>query len=120
MNRQNPETLTKVAQKYLSLGIIDGGNFYLDKAMSLNSRYFPAIYAKGVVAEKTKKYKEALIHFQRSLVLDPKNPTIYIDLIRVNLLENNDVEASRYLKTMKLIFGNSQLVQQAENLFPPA
>lgn len=116
MNQNEPELLMKVAQKYLSYGIVDGGKFYIKKSLDTNPRYYPALNAEAVVAESEKKYELARKHRERNLSFDPYNLENQLGLIRICLAERNPVQAQKLYESMLKLSETSPYTLQAQEL----
>ena len=116
LNENQPELLMKVAQKYLSYGIIDGGKFYIKKSLDINPRYYPALNAKAVVAESEKNYKFAREIRGKNLQLDPYNLENQLGIVRISLAERNFDQARKFQNNMVKLAPESTYTKQAQDL----
>jgi len=116
MNQNEPELLMKVAQKYLSYGIVDGGKFYIKKSLDKNPRYYPALNAEAVVAESEKNYELARRYRERNLSYDPHNFENQLGLTRIFLTERDLAKAKNIYESMFKLSENSPYTKQAQEL----
>ncbi len=93
----NPELYHLLAQAYLNTNQKDLARQTLDKAIALDTTYFPARIALARLNLLENKVKDAKREYQRILTKDPANETAMLDLARISLQEKNEQEMLSWL-----------------------
>lgn len=69
---------------------------YFNKALAIDEFSYEALYSKGLFLQKKQQYKDALIHYEKTVEINPGHRLAYYNMAYIHLLFENYTRAIEY------------------------
>jgi len=109
--QEDPETRFNLAAAHLQIGEIDKAEQQIERALSIRPLMAIAWKYKGIILKSRNNYGQAKSALVRALQIEPRDATVYRELIQVLRHISDNEEAERYLELGRRVSNNPALLQ---------